>query len=387
MLHSVTLTRHGAERVRAGHPWVFRNDLAAAEGLAGGEVVRVLDGRGAFLGLAFYSSRSLIALRLFSRQDGEPDAAFWRERLDRALALRAAVVRDSNACRLVYGDSDGLPSVIVDRYADYLVLQTLSQGGETIKPLLVSALTEVLGPRGVVERNDTKARALEGLPLAHGVLHGEVPSAVEVVENGVTFLVDLLGGQKTGFFLDQRENRAAAGGYARGRALDCFTYAGGFALRMARRAGHVTAVDFSAPALEQARRNAAANGVANVTFVQANVFDYLHACDADRERFDTVVLDPPAFAKSREALAGAVRGYKELNLRALKILNPGGMLITCSCSFHMSEGRFWAVLQSAAADARRPLQLLEKRTQARDHPILLGLPESYYLKCFVLRAM
>lgn len=384
--HVIQLTRHGSDRVRAGHPWIFRGDVQGTEGVEGGEIARVVDARGQFLAWAFYSSQSLIALRLLTREDRRPGEAFWSARLERALALRQLVVRDTNACRVVYGDSDGLPSIIVDRYGDGLVLQTLSQGSERIKDSFLSLLIRTLQPLGVVERNDAKTRALEGLPLVHQVLYGEVPAVTEVVENGVRFLVDLQGGQKTGFFLDQRENRVAALAYTQGRALDCFTYSGGFALHMAGRAAHVMAVDFSAPALEQGRNNAAANGLSNVTFVQANVFDFLHACDRDQDRFDTIVLDPPAFAKHKDAVQSAARGYKELNLRALKILNPGGVLVTCSCSFHMSETLFWRMLQEAASDAHRSVQLLEKRTQARDHPILLSLPESYYLKCFVLRA-
>ena len=291
----------------------------------------------------------------------------------------------AEAYRVVHGEGDGLPSLIVDRYGDYLVLQTLSQGTDRAKAEIVDLLVDLLGAKGVVERNDPKVRGLEGLEQTVSVLHGEVPETVEVNEGDVIFRVDLRKGQKTGLFLDQRENHLAARSYARGRVLDGFTYDGGFALQVAREADEVLAVDLSAESLGRVKANAAANGLENVTPKNANVFDLLRAFDDDGERFDTVVLDPPAFAKSRKAVDKALRGYKEINLRALKILNPGGVLVTCSCSYHVHEDDFEHLLTEAAVDAGATVSLVEKRRQARDHPVLLGVPETHYLKCFVLR--
>jgi 23S rRNA (cytosine1962-C5)-methyltransferase len=287
----------------------------------------------------------------------------------------------------VHGEGDGLPSLVVDRYGEYLSVQTLSQGTERAKSEIVDVLVELLKPRGIVERNDPKVRTLEGLEQTVSVLQGEVPERVVVSEGDVRLGVDLRGGQKTGLFLDQRENHLAARRYAHGRVLDAFCYDGGFALSVARESERVTAVDLSAEALERVRTNAAENGITNVETRDANVFDLLHELDARGERFDTVILDPPAFAKSKDAIPKAARGYKQINLRALRILRPGGCLITCSCSYHIHEDDFEAILADAAADARVSVTVVEKRRQARDHPILLGVPETYYLKCFVLRRL
>lgn len=384
---TVVVSRRAAQRARSGNPWIYRGELEKAEGLAGGEVVRVLDPRGGFVGKAFYSSKSLIALRLLAREEVKIDRDFWRQRLRAAAAYRQQIVTGSNAYRLVYGESDLLPSIIIDRYADCLVLQTLSQGAEKIKPLLVDLLIELFKPRAIVERNDVKTRELEGLALLSGVLYGSLPAEVLVEEHGLSFAADLIGGQKTGLFLDQRENRLAAAGYASGQALDCFCYVGAFALHLARRCARTIAVDISKEALARGAHNAGLNGIRNVDFLEANVFDLLHDFDRQGMKFDIVVLDPPAFAKSRDAVPTAVRGYKEINLRAMKLLRPAGVLVSCSCSYHISEEQLWEILISAAADARRSFQILEKRTQGRDHPILLALPETYYLKCFVLKAL
>jgi 23S rRNA (cytosine1962-C5)-methyltransferase len=317
---------------------------------------------------------------------GETLPGSWlRDRIEQAVAWRETVAAGAEAYRVVHGEGDGLPSLVVDRYGDHLVVQTLSQGTERAKAEIVDSLVEALRPRGIVERNDPKVRTLEGLEQTVSILHGEVPDAVEINEGDVRFRVDLERGQKTGLFLDQRENHLAARAYAQGRVFDGFTYDGGFALQMAREAEEVLAVDLSAESLERVRANAALNDLENVTPRDANVFDLLRSFDDAGERFDTVVLDPPAFAKSRKAIEKAVRGYKEINLRALKILEPGGCLITCSCSYHVHEDDFEALLAEAAVDAGATVSLVEKRRQSRDHPVLLGVPETHYLKCFVLR--
>ncbi len=382
----VVVSRKGQARIERGHPWVFRSDVVKDGGASPGAVVRVADVRGTPLGLAFWSSRSEIRLRMIERGEALAEG-FLRDRIERALRWRETVAAGAEAYRVVHGEGDGLPSLVVDRYGDYVSIQTLSQGTERAKAEVVAALVDLLKPKGIVERNDPRVRTLEGLEQAVSVLHGEVPDAVEVSEGDVRFRVDLRKGQKTGLFLDQRENHLAARQYARGRVLDCFTYDGGFALQVARQADDVTAVDLSAESLERVKANAVVNGLSNVTALDANVFDLLHDLDQRGERFDTVILDPPAFAKSRDAAEKAARGYKEINLRGLKILKPGGCLVTCSCSYHIHEEDFEAILSDAAVDARATVTVVEKRRQARDHPVVLGVPETYYLKCFVLRRL
>lgn len=384
-MHTVTLTRKGAVRARSRHQWIYRSDLADVGAAAGGDVVRVLDERGRALGRAFYSDASLIALRFVTFEDVETDRAFWRSRIERAARLRERVVGDATAYRLVHGEGDLVSSLVVDRYDDCFSIQTLSQGTEALKPLVVELLDELFSPRVIVERNDAHVRDLEGLPRVVSVLVGDDPGELEVRENGVRYMVDLVRGQKTGAFLDQRENRAAAREYARGRGLDCFSFHGSFALHMASGCDRVTAVDASADALSRARRNAELNGLEDrIDFVEANVFDLLHEYDLANERFDTIVLDPPAFVKRRSALDAGTRGYKQINLRAFHLLNPGGVLVTATCSYHVSEELFLGIVASAAADAGRDVRVLEKRTQGRDHPVLLSVPETYYLKCLVL---
>jgi len=384
-VQTVTISRRGAERLRGGHLWVYRSDVSETAGAAGGSTVRVRDERGRTLGRALYSDRSEIAVRLLTWRDEETGHDWWRARLRAAISRRAGVEKQADAFRLVYSEGDALPSLVVDRYADVVVLQTLSQGTESLKQMLVELLVEELSPRSVVERNDVRVRRLEGLELKAGVLWGEAPGELEVVQHGVRFLVAPLGGQKTGAFLDQRENHAAAARIARGRALDCFTFNGGFALAMAARCESVLGLDISGEAVAAARRNGELNNAANVEFREANVFDALRELQEAGEHFDTVVLDPPAFAKNRASVPAAARGYKEINLRALKLLTPGGTLITCTCSHHMTEPLFLDVLRDAAADARRRLQIVERRAQSSDHPILVGVPETYYLKCVVAR--
>jgi 23S rRNA (cytosine1962-C5)-methyltransferase len=383
---SVVITTRGLERLRAGHPWVYRSDVRSASAETGA-IVRVTDERGRYHGRAFYSDKSQIAVRLLTREDVPIDRAFFAERIRHAAAYRKTVVESTDAYRLIYGEADLLPSVVVDVYGDYLVIQTLSQSSERYKNLLCEILVEQFSPKGILERNDPKVRLLEGLEQKVSVLHGEVPEEILAKENGVAFYYDLRNGQKTGSFLDQRENHAAAGQYSSGEILDCFAYQGGFALTVANKSAHVEAVDMAPAALNAAHRNQESNAISNVTFREANTFDLLKEYDEVGRRFDTVILDPPAFAKNRDSIPAAQRGYKEINLRAMKLLKPGGYLVTCSCSYHISEPLFLQVLAEAAIDARKTVTVVERRTQARDHPILLTMPETHYLKCMIVKVL
>jgi 23S rRNA (cytosine1962-C5)-methyltransferase len=383
---SVVISSRGSERLRSGHPWVYRSDVRSAQAEPGA-VVRVTDQRGRYNGRAFYSDKSQIAVRLLTHRNAPVDRDFFAERLRRAAAFRQTVVENTEAYRLVYGEADQLPSIIVDRYSDYFVLQTLSQGSEKQKALIVELLVELFSPKGILERNDPKVRLLEGLEQRVGVLHGEVPAEILAKENGITFVYDLAHGQKTGAFLDQRENHWAARRYASGEVLDCFSYQGGFALTVAGNCQHVEGIDMGTTAVEVARRNQQLNSIGNLTFREGNTFDLLKEYDEVGRRFQMVILDPPAFAKNRDSLAAAQRGYKEINLRALKILEPGGYLVTCSCSYHVSEALFLQLVAEAANDARRTVSIVERRTQAQDHPVLLTMPETHYLKCIIIRAL
>jgi 23S rRNA (cytosine1962-C5)-methyltransferase len=384
---AVTISQRGVERVLSGHLWIYRADILDADEADAGAIVRLQDRRRRFWGQALYSSKSQIALRLLTREERPFDRAFLAERIAAAASFRQQVVDGAQAYRLVSAEGDLLPSLIIDRYGPCLVLQTLSQGMDRLKSQIVEILQEAFSPRSVLERNDVAVREWEGLPEQKGTLAGESISEVEVEENGLRFFFDLMSGQKTGGYLDQRENRQAARQYARGRALDCFCYTGGFALHLARQCDSVLGIESSPEALELARRNQQLNGVTNVQWKQANCFDFLKAADQEKQRYDTIVLDPPAFARQRSNLEAAWRGYKELNLRALKILNPGGFLLTCSCSHHVSEADLLEVIAGAALDAHRTVAVVERRTQARDHPILLTVPETHYLKCLILRVL
>ena len=375
----------GEKRIRGGHPWVYRSDIADVQGAEPGSVVRVLGPRDRMLGHALFSDASQITIRMISRDDTPIDEAFWRGRLDRAIRFRETLQLDATAYRLVHGEADLLPSLIVDRYADYLVVQTLSQGMDRLSPLLVRLLAELTHVKGILARNDPKVRQLEGLEQKVEVLHGEIPDTIAVHESGVTYSVDPRRGQKTGLFLDQRENREAAARYAHGKVLDCFSYNGGFALALSPHADAVEALDVSAEAVARIMANAAANRLTNVSAREANVFDELRHLERDGARYDTVVLDPPAFAKNKASIPNALAGYKEINLRALRLLNPGGYLVTCSCSYNVDEAMFAETVFAASADAHIPVTVVEKRMQGRDHPVLLGVPETYYLKCFILR--
>ena len=384
---SVTVTAKGENRIRGGHPWVYRSDIADVQGADAGAVVEVRGPRDRMLGHALFSDASQITIRMISRDDAPIDEAFWRRRLDRAIRFRETLQLNATAYRLVHGEADLLPSLIVDRYADFLVVQMLSQGMDRLSPLLVRLLAELTHVKGVLARNDPKVRQLEGLEQKVEVLYGEIPDSIDVREGGVAYSVDPRRGQKTGLFLDQRENREAAARYAHGKVLDCFSYNGGFALALSPHAETVEALDVSAEAVSRISANAAANRLTNVSAREANVFDELRHLERDGARYDTIVLDPPAFAKNKASIPNALAGYKEINLRALHLLNPGGYLVTCSCSYNVNEAMFAETVFAASADAHIPVTVVEKRMQGRDHPVLLGVPETYYLKCFILRKL
>ena len=381
---TVKVNRKAADRAASGHPWIFSSDIVDRADAEPGAAVRVIDARGHLIGVAHYSSASKITLRLLTAHPEPIDRAFFMRRLTAALAYRERIVERSTACRLVYSEGDRLPGLIVDRYGPFLVLQTLTQGMERSRDLVAQCLAELLRPAGILARNDASVRKLEGLELETVTLAGEVPPSASIEMNGLKLEADLAGGQKTGVYLDQRENYAASARYARGRVLDCFTSSGGFALHASSRADAVDAVDSSAKALAIGERNARANGVSNVRFLEADVFEFLAGIE---RKYSMVVLDPPAFAKSRKALDDAARGYKEINLRALRMLAPGGVLVTCSCSHHLSEAALLEIVAQAALDAGKTLRVLERRTQASDHPILLTVPETHYLKCLILEVL
>lgn len=383
---TITVSHRGEERIRNGHFWVYRADVAGGSADPGA-VVRVVNQGGRFLARAFFSDRSQITLRMLTQHDVPVDRRFWRSRIEQALAFRKRLAIDASAYRLLHGEGDLIPSLVVDRYGEYMVLQTLSQGTDRLLPDVTSLLVELAAPKGILARNDPRVRLLEGLEQNVTVLHGEIPDTVAVREGQVEYDADLRHGQKTGAFLDQRENRQAAAQYVSGRTLDCFSYAGGFALQLAPRVDEVTALDISEDATAMLLRNAARNGLSNIQARTTNVFDELRTLDRIGETFDAIVLDPPAFAKSKAAIPKALSGYKEINLRALKLLKPGGFLITCSCSYHVNESAFAEVIFDAALDARVDVSVVEKRMQGRDHPVVLGMPETYYLKCFILRKM
>ena len=376
----------GLERLQAGHLWIYQSDVLECEASAG-SIVAVYNKKGHCVGRAFFSDRSQISLRFLSREDIPINREFLEKRLLQASELRQRVVKNSDVYRLVHAEADGLPSIIVDRYGDYLSIQTLTQGSDSMKSRLVELLVDLFHPTGIVERNDGKVRELEGLELISSVLYGEVPTEIVAQENGFNFRYRLTDGQKTGAFLDQRENRARAGEFAFGRALDCFCYEGGFALQIARNCEEVEALDISEDSIRKAEANAELNGIHNVRFEVDNAFDRLRLLDNLKRRYDTIILDPPAFAKNRNHLEAAMRGYKEINLRALRLLNPGGYLVTSTCSQVVHEDTFLNMLVEASANARRTVQVVEKKTQSRDHPILLAMPETYYLKCMIVRVI
>ena len=383
---TVVLTSRGERRLRTGHPWVYRADVGRAEAAAG-DVVRVLGPRRRPLGYATFSDRSVIALRLLTHEDARPDAGFWRARIEAAVAYRESLGIDATAYRLIHGEGDRLPGLIVDRYGESLVVQTLTQATDRLLSVLCNLLVDAVAPAGILARNDPRVRSLEGLDQKVELRYGRVAEEVEVREGAVRLFVDPWKGQKTGLFLDQRENRLAAARYARGRVLDGFSYTGAFALQMATACEAALAVDVSEGAVAAVARHAAHNGAAHVEARAGNVFDVLRDHDRAGERFDAVVLDPPAFAKNRKAVERAVAGYKEINLRALRILAPGGVLVTSSCSYHVDEPAFARILAAAAVDARAEVRVVERRQQGRDHPMLATVPETSYLKCAVLQKL
>lgn len=377
----------GARRWEHGHPWIYRSDVTARPDAPAG-IVAVQDTRGKPLGWALWSPKSEISLRLLTRDAAtRVDAAWWRAAIGDAIERRRPIAGAANACRLIHAEGDGLPSLVCDRYDRWLVVQFMSAGLEAARGEIVDALRDLVAPAGILARNDVSLRDKEGLPRTVELLAGEVPREIEVVEHGVRYLAAPWDGQKTGAFLDQRENRARIGALARGRALDCFSYHGSFALHLAQRADHVLALDSSAAALGRARENAARNGLANIEFLEANAFDFLKAAERERRRFDTIVLDPPAFAKTRGALAAGIRGYNEINLRAMRLLAPGGVLFTASCSFHLTRPRFLEMLEAAAADSGRRLALREVVGQPLDHPEILTIPETGYIKGAIVEAL
>ena len=384
---SVRVNRKAADRIDSGHLWIFASDLIDRGEAQPGDVVRVVDYKGRALGTAHYSSSSQISLRLLSSHVEPIDGRFLEARIRAASEYRTRIVRNSDAYRLIYSEGDLLPGLIVDRYGEWLVVQFLSQGMDALNAEIVRTLETVFQPRGMVARNDVPVRSKEELPLEKKVLLGDLPPAVQIRMNDLTWNVDLMNGQKTGIFLDQRENYLAVQKYARGRALDCFTATGGFGLHLASVCEHVEAVDSSAAMLDAARVNAGVNDLPNIEFQQADVLDYLPSLIAAHRAFDVIVVDPPAFTKTRSALEGAIRGYKEVNLRALRLLKRGGILVSCSCSHHMAEANLLEVIANAALDGGKRLRVLERRTQSQDHPILLTVPETHYLKCLIFEVL
>src|ERR1043166_8955676 len=396
MTPTVTISARGEQRIRGGHPWIYRTDVVDVSATAG-EVVDVIGPRHRTIGSALFSDQSQITLRMLTT--GDPAAGgkaldsdraqrldgLLRSRIEQAIRFRESLGLDATAYRLVHGEADLLPSLVVDRYGDYLAIQALSQGMDRLLPAITLIFINLLQPKGILARNDPKVRALEGLPQTIDLLHGDVPDSILVREGPVEFDVDLRKGQKTGLFLDQRENREAAARYAGGRLLDCFSYNGGFALRLARTCPEAEALDISPDAVEQIRANAVRNGVPHLQAREVNVFDELRRLERAGERYDAIVLDPPAFAKNKASIPNAMAGYKEINLRAMRLLNPGGYLVTCSCSYNVNEEMFGAVIHEASIDSHTPVTIVEKRMQGRDHPVLVGVPETYYLKCFILR--
>ena len=386
-MNQVAITARGAKRIRQDHLWVYRSDVAAANEVEPGAIVSVVDQSNNFVGQAFYSDTSEIALRFLTTRDETIDRAWWAEKLRACVERRALIARKTNAYRVVYSEGDLLPSLIVDKYADVLVMQTLSQGSERLKAEIAELLVEQFQPSAIIERNDARVRRFEGLEPLSGVMHGEDPGEIEINQNGIRFVVSPVGGQKTGAFLDQRENYLAATSIAHGRALDCFTFNGGFALHIAQSCHEVIGIDISEEAVLGAQRNAKLNEATNVEFRALNVFDALRDFESAGEKFDTIILDPPAFAKNRTAVKSAARGYKEINLRALKLLKTNGVMISCSCSYHMQQEMFLEIIREAALDAHRRLQIVEVCGQSSDHPVLMGVPETHYLKCVIARVI
>ncbi|MCR4431521.1 MAG: class I SAM-dependent rRNA methyltransferase [Tepidanaerobacteraceae bacterium] len=390
-LAKVILTKNRSKRIEHGHPWVFKTEIETVEGdFNPGDIVDVVNFKGKFLGRGYINPKSQIAVRfLTENKDEAVDREFFKKRIIAALKYRQSL-EFRGSFRVVYGESDFLPALIVDKFEDILVIQTLALGMDRFKPVIVDVLREIFNPRGIYERNDVPVRELEGLPQQKGFLYGEFDPIVIIEENGLKFYVDVEKGQKTGFFLDQKENRQSLAPLVKGAdVLECFCYTGAFAIYAARfGAKNVLAYDVSAEAVECANKNAEINNLSHICrFSEANAFDVLRRFYDEGRKFDVVILDPPAFAKNKFALENAVRGYKEINLRGLKLLKPGGYLVTSSCSHHVSEALFMEIIESAAFDAKLKLRLVESRTQAKDHPILLPAEETRYLKFLILQLL
>ncbi|HKV50832.1 MAG TPA: class I SAM-dependent rRNA methyltransferase [Gemmatimonadaceae bacterium] len=386
MSADAVVSRKGAHRWASGHPWIYRSDVTRRPDAPAGAVL-VRDAARRPLGWALWSPASEISLRLLdAHRDATIDAAWWGRRLAASAARRASLGTETTAWRVVHGEADGCPSLVVDRYGQWVVVQLLSAGLESFRDSIVDALREILAPAGILARNDVAVRSKEGLARETELLFGDVPREIEVREHGVRYLAAPWDGQKTGAFLDQRENRVLAGQLARGRALDCFSYHGSFALHLAQHAERVTAVDSSVAALARAHDNATRNGIDNIAFMEADAFEFLRDAESRGDRYDTIVLDPPAFAKTRGALAAALRGYKEINLRAMRLLAPGGNLLTASCSFHLTKPLFLEMLSGAAADSGRRMTLRRFLGQPLDHPEVLTIPETGYIKAAVVEA-
>ena len=395
---SVVITRKAENAARAGHPWVYAEEITERRGeLRQGCIADVFSQKGAWLGAGFYSETSKIGVRILSDNANESfGPEFFERRVKYALEYRRAVMEDLGCCRLIFGEADGLPGLTVDKFSDILVAQVLSYGTDSVKDVVYRALCEQLEAMGehvsgVYERNEAALRDLEGLPRYkgwyEGLPHGE-STVTEICENGVRYAVDFENGQKTGFFLDQKLNRLAVAKLARGRrVLDCFTHTGSFALNAALHgAEHVTAVDVSESAVEMARRNAVLNGLeGRMDFLAADVFELLPRLCEERAKYDLVILDPPAFTKSRRTIHSAERGYREINYRAMRLLPRGGYLATCSCSHFMESENFEYMLKNAAKDANVKLREVEVRKQAPDHPILWNVPETSYLKFYIFQ--
>ncbi len=387
MRNTARVTAKGVRRWESGHPWIYRSDVTERPEVAAG-VVLVRDGRNRPLGWALWSPKSEISLRfLDSDTDNELDAGWWRLMIEKAMRLRLELETVTNAYRMVHGEADGLPSLVIDRYDRWAVVQIMSAGLEAQRDAIVQALVDVARVDGVLARNDSPLRSKEGLTRETVLLHGDVPREIEVDEYGIRYVAAPWTGQKTGAFLDQRENRRLAGEVARGMALDCFSYHGSFAMHLARNADRVIALDSSAQALERARHNGTLNGFTNIDFVETNAFDFLREKEDAGARFDTIVLDPPAFAKTRNSIPAALRGYKDINMRAMRVLSPGGMLFTASCSFHVGKALFLDMLTAAAEDSGRRIALREFRGQPVDHPEVLTIPETGYIKGALLQAL
>jgi len=379
------LTSKGLSWFRKGHPWIFRNDLERNPDAVPGSIVSLETKNGKFLAQGFYSAQSKIAFRLISRTKEAIDANYWKKSIHKAFQYRQAVVAQTNAYRLVFGESDGIPSLIIDRYADHFVMQTLTRGTENLISVITEILLELFHPQSIILRNDLSVRELEGLPPEKRIIVGECPQKVEVFEGEIRYQAGLWNGQKTGAYLDQRENRLLASRFLHGGILDAFCYHGLFGLHAARNASRVIGIDSSPEAIEQANENALLNALTNMEFRRENVFDFLKAEEEAGHLYDGIILDPPAFAKSKENVADATRGYKELNLRAIRLLKPGGTLVTSSCSYNLSESKFLEILRECEKDLGCTLRIMERRGQSADHPVLLSFPESFYLKCLFLQ--